>query len=482
MQSSDYLRNADNAAVLDMDWLLLSSSVEESATNLSAIDCLSSDDGSSTIDWSICLPTTTGAGKISMDASTDAEADWATHTDNDCATTKGVSINFCSLKPPAVVTPMEEIPSTLIAPPAETDTVVKITECDKNADHPYNNKVTLQSQKIIRKSFSMVVDGVLCFMVAGKSTPVSKFHVVDPNKLEKPFVIMGHYIDSDFWGTREEHNMLKVFPNERFWWSDIEKEASVAINATVSLLGSSGARVTNDMTKTMVQYRYTASTISSPGVYVTSFAHDPRKPGGAGKNIKPLRINQGIFVENQQPAFENIKVKKDEVKMHEALLTSLQMLGNKMKLHLEETLDPVFVDGWNEKLLHVWDVAASMVQVTGTEVPVRSCIDGLHCVVIAAKDVCSDFHIDNNNTSSYACPIPDFHICLTNNPMIAFTHIFLDTKNNEAIIVLVLQPKGIFLQQTPTMEPFVLCRLQIIYVIVVSLACSMEPMRMNITT
>ena len=135
-------------------------------------------------------------------------------------------------------------------------------------------------------------------------------------------------------------------------------------------------------------------------------------------------------------------MKKDKVKMHEALLTSLRMLGNKMKSRLEQSLDPAFVKGWNEKLLRVWDVAASMAQVAGAEVPVRSCIDGLHCAVIAAKDVCSDFHIDDNNTSSYACPIPDFHICLTNNPMIAFTHIFLDTKNDEAIIVLVLQPKG----------------------------------------
>ena len=166
---------------------------------------------------------------------------------------------------------------------------------------------------------------MLCFMVAGKSTPVSKFHVVDPNKLEEPFVVTGHYIDSDFWGTREEHNMLKVFPNEGFWWSDIEKEASVAIDATVALLSSSGARVSNDRMKTMVQYGYTASTISLLGVYITSFVHDPRKPGGAVKNIKALRINQGIFTENQQSAFKNIKAKKDEVKMHEALLTSLRM-------------------------------------------------------------------------------------------------------------------------------------------------------------
>ena len=79
---------------------------------------------------------------------------------------------------------------------------------------------------------------MLCFMAAGKSTPISKFHVVDPNKLEEPFVVTGHYIDSDFWGTREEHNMLKVFANEGFWWSNIEKEASVAIDATVALLGS----------------------------------------------------------------------------------------------------------------------------------------------------------------------------------------------------------------------------------------------------
>ena len=118
------------------------------------------------------------------------------------------------------------------------------------------------------------------------------------------------------------------------------------------------------------------------------------------------------------------------------------MLGTKMKSCLEESLDPVLVDGWNEKLLCVWDVAASVVQVAGAEVPVRWCIDGLHCAVIVAKDVCSDFHIDDNNTSLYTCPIPDFHICLINNPMIAFTHIFLDTKHNEVIIVLVLQVKG----------------------------------------
>ena len=48
--------------------------------------------------------------------------------------------------------------------------------------------------------------------------------------------------------------MLTVFPNEGIWWSDIEKEATVAIDATVSLLGNLGARVTNDRTKTMVQY------------------------------------------------------------------------------------------------------------------------------------------------------------------------------------------------------------------------------------
>ena len=217
---------------------------------------------------------------------------------------------------------MEEIPSTLTALPTQTDAVFKETECDKNADHPCNNKVTLQSQKIIRKSFSMV-DGVLCFMVAGKSTPISKFHVVDPNKLEEPFVVTSHYIDSDFWGMQEEHNVLKVFLNEGFWWSNIEKEASLAIGATVALLGSLGARVTNDRMKTMVQYGYTASTISLVGVYITSLMHDPRKLGGAVKNIKALRINHGNFAENQQPAFENIKAMKDEVKMHKALLSSL---------------------------------------------------------------------------------------------------------------------------------------------------------------
>ena len=43
------------------------------------------------------------------------------------------------------------------------------------------------------------------------------------------------------------------------------------------------------------------------------------------------------------------------------------MLGNKMKSRLEQSLDPAFVKGWNEKLLHVWDVAASMAQVAGAE-------------------------------------------------------------------------------------------------------------------
>ena len=100
------------------------------------------------------------------------------------------------------------------------------------------------------------------------------------------------------------------------------------------------------------------------------------------------------------------------------------------------------------------------VKVAGAEVPVRLCIDELYCAVIAENDACSDFHIGDNNTSSYACPIPDFHICLTNNPMIAFTCVFLDTKHNEVSIVLVLQVKGTVVMNVlgpiPTMEPFVL--------------------------
>ena len=199
---------------------------------------------------------------------------------------------------------------------------------------------------------------------------------------------------------------LKVFPNEGIWWSNIENEATFAINTTVSLLVNLGARVTNNRTKVMVQYGYTASTISLLGVYVTSFAHDPRKPSGVVKNIKPLRINHGDFSEDQQPAFKNIKAKKGKVKSHKALLTSLQMIGTKMNSQLEETLDPVVVNGWNEKLVHVWDVAASMAKVAGAENPVRSCIDELHCAVIVAKDVCSDFHIDNNNTSSFSIHAP----------------------------------------------------------------------------
>ena len=129
------------------------------------------------------------------------------------------------------------------------------------------------------------------------------------------------------------------------------------------------------------------------------------------------------------------------------------MLSNEMKLCLEKSLDPAMVDGWNEKLLCVWDVAASAEEVAGAEVKVRFCIDRLHCVLIATKDVCSDFHIDDNNTTSYACPIPDFHICLTNNPMIAFIHIFLDTKNNEAIIVQVLQLKDTQLKKSKKALP-----------------------------
>ena len=56
-----------------------------------------------------------------------------------------------------------------------------------------------------------------------------------------------------------------------------------------------------------------------------------------------IENNQGIFTENQQPAFENIKAKKDKVKLHKVLLTLLQMLGNKMKSRLEQSLDPAFV-------------------------------------------------------------------------------------------------------------------------------------------
>ena len=169
--------------------------------------------------------------------------------------------------------------------------------------------------------------------------------------------------------------------------SDIEKEAIVAINATVSLLGNLGTRVTNNRMKTMVQHGYTASTISLPGVYVTTFVHDPRQPGGAVKKTKPLRINHIIFLENQKLALENIKA------------TSLWMLGTKMKSQLEEALHPVVVNGWNKKLVHVWDVDASVAKVAGAEISVRSCINELHCTVFAPKDVCSDFHIDDNNNS-----------------------------------------------------------------------------------
>ena len=68
-----------------------------------------------------------GADEISANASTDAEADWATHTNNDWAVTKGGGLNFCLLKPPAVVTPRDKIHLTLIALPQETNTVVKDT-------------------------------------------------------------------------------------------------------------------------------------------------------------------------------------------------------------------------------------------------------------------------------------------------------------------------------------------------------------------
>ena len=59
-----------------------------------------------------------------------------------------------------------------------------------------------------------MVDSLFCFTAVGKSTPVSKFHVVNPNKLEKPFVITVTYIGSDRNGMREEHNVPTVFLNE----------------------------------------------------------------------------------------------------------------------------------------------------------------------------------------------------------------------------------------------------------------------------
>jgi hypothetical protein len=55
---------------------------------------------------------------------------------------------------------------------------------------------------------------------------------------------------------------------------------------------------------------------------------------------------------------------------------------------------------------------------------------------------CTPFHVDNKNASSFVSMVPDFHICLTNNPKIAFTHVFLDTEKNEALVVFVLQSFG----------------------------------------
>ena len=149
-----------------------------------------------------------------------------------------------------------------------------------------------------------------------------------------------------------------------------------------------------------------------------------------------------------------------------------------MKSRLEETLDPAVVDGWNKKLLHVWDVAASVAQVAGAEVPVRLCIDGLHYAVIAAKDVCSDFHIDDNNTSSYA-------FALQTTQWLHSLMCFLTPSTMRQALCWCYRWRGLlqfFLVPIPIMEPFVLCCLWIIYMIVVSQACSMEPMRMNITT
>ena len=62
-------------------------------------------------------------------------------TSNDWAATEGGGLNFCLLKPPAVVTPVDKIHSTLLALPTETNTVVKGTQCHKHTDDPYNNKV-----------------------------------------------------------------------------------------------------------------------------------------------------------------------------------------------------------------------------------------------------------------------------------------------------------------------------------------------------
>ena len=113
-----------------------------------------------------------------------------------------------------------------------------------------------------------------------------------------------------------------------------------------------------------------------------------------------------------------------------------------MRAQMEECLYPGIMNEWNKRLVWVWDVATSVANTAGTEVPVRSSIDELHCAVIAAKTVCSSFHIDDNNASLYACPVPDFHICLTDNPQISFAHVFVDNDNNEAIVVLALQSKG----------------------------------------
>ena len=337
---------------------------------------------------------------------------------------------------PSPKTPRRHMPRTAAAPiKLVTPTTTKIAKT--------------KSDKIIDNDFTVTKEGNVLFTPEFSSrvkVPVTKFVVVDSMKLLEPFVIRGTYegADGGDTGYHEEAFVLKVPPNDPTWRDQIRVDATSAIPEIKALLGpGESSPKQGNRTETMIQYGYTGPSPSSLGLYVGNLGHNMDK---SVKNLTPLRVNRGIlalFADNLPITFptENLALKGDGPH-HKRLLTRLRGLGASLK----EQHDNLNNQGYNERitarLMLVWDCAQSVAAVAGAEKPIKLAMDDLHCAVVAAMDECTGFHLDLKNASSFVSCVPDFHMCFTNNPKVAFAHIFINTEKNEAFIVLVLQSFG----------------------------------------
>lgn len=278
---------------------------------------------------------------------------------------------------------------------------------------------------------------------------VTKFVVVDSMEMEDPFMVTVTYKGGDGHPDVEKEELdftaLTVLPNSEGWVKQINDDISAAVPKIDRLLG--GHKHTGkDRTQTMIQYGYTGQCPSSLGVYVSNLQHDVQTKMGSPKNLTLLRVNRGMFSENNpdlpcEIPKENLS-RIDDGPHHLRLLQCLRGLGKSLAQQYRELLHPLQKEAVDDNLVRVWDCAASLANIACAEKPVRSAIDNLHCAVVSAMVGCTPFHQDDKNASSFVCNVPDFHVCLTNNPNIAFTHVFLDNKKDQATVVLVLQSRG----------------------------------------